>query len=64
MNIYTGPTPPIIGTRVLVIGSCPGHADYETTVTGFDPSDGAVFTEDGEIVANHLDDCSDYEVLR
>lgn len=72
MDIYTGPTPPVIGTRIQVIPKAippagtvyvyePG--EYETTVTGFDPFDGAVFTEHGEIVANHLDDCSGYRII-
>jgi hypothetical protein len=60
----TYPTPPVIGTRVLVTHAN-GYA-YETTVIGFDPSDGAVFVDGGEIVANHLGDVeiSHFQVIR
>jgi hypothetical protein len=49
------PTPPVIGTKVRVLPHS-GHPAYTDTVIGFDPSDGAVFLSDGEIVANHLGD--------
>jgi hypothetical protein len=54
------PTPPVIGTRIRILDS---HRT-ETVVTGFYPDDGSVLTEYGEIVANHLDDCSGFEVIR
>jgi hypothetical protein len=51
----TYPTPPIIGATVRVLPHG-GHPSYLETVIGFDASDGAVFLNSGEIVANHLGD--------
>lgn len=55
MAVAAWPTPPIIGTRIRVLAHG-GHPAEDKVVAGFDPSDGAVFCDDGEVVANHLDD--------
>lgn len=59
----TWPTPPVIGTRIR-LQPTPDYGHEDTTVVGFDDEDGAVFTEHGEIVANHLDGYRRFEVIR
>lgn len=63
------PTPPVIGTRIRLQPFRAAPAGYESghedvTVTGFDAEDGAVFTDTGEIVANHLDGYRRFVELR